>query len=220
MRILIAEDFDLLREDLRAILSAQPDMEVVGEAATGAELVRLAEQREFDLALVDIEMENPTAGIRAAEQILDQQPDKLLIFLTAHETENMILMSMGAGAVDYIVKGVSDEELLLHIRKAWAGEPMLEKRIQHAVLKEYTRLRRSEQSLLFFINNVSQLTPAERALVRYLLDGKKIREIAQERCVEQVTVKTQVKSLLRKFGCSRTKEIVSMIRDLNVQHLF
>ena len=109
MRILIAEDFDLLREDLRAILSAQPDMEVVGEAATGAELVRLAAQREFDLALVDIEMENPTAGIRAAEQILDQQPDKLLIFLTAHETENMSLMSMGAGAVDYIVKGVSDE---------------------------------------------------------------------------------------------------------------
>ena len=220
MRILIAEDFDLLREDLRATLNAQPDMEVVGEAATGAELVRLAAQREFDLALVDIEMENPTAGIRAAEQILDQQPDKQLIFLTAHETENMILMSMGAGAVDYIVKGVSDEELLLHIRKAWAGEPMLEKRIQHAVLKEYTRLRRSEQSLLFFINNVSQLTPAERALVRYLLDGKKIRDIAQERCVEQVTVKTQVKSLLRKFGCSRTKEIVSMIRDLNVQHLF
>ena len=220
MRILIAEDFDLLREDLRAILSAQPDMEVVGEAATGAELVRLAAQREFDLALVDIEMENPTAGIRAAEQILDQQPDKLLIFLTAHETENMILMSMGAGAVDYIVKGVSDEELLLHIRKAWAGEAMLEKRIQHAVLKEYTRLRRSEQSLLFFINNVSQLTPTERALVRYLLDGKKIREIAQERYVEQVTVKTQVKSLLRKFGCSRTKEIVNMIRDLNVENLF
>lgn len=220
MRILIAEDFDLLREDLRAILSAQPDMEVVGEAATGAELVRLAAQREFDLGLVDIEMENPTAGIRAAEQILDQQPDKLLIFLTAHETENMILMSMGAGAVDYIVKGVSDEELLLHIRKAWAGEAMLEKRIQHAVLKEYTRLRRSEQSLLFFINNVSQLTPTERALVRYLLDGKKIREIAQERYVEQVTVKTQVKSLLRKFGCSRTKEIVNMIRDLNVEHLF
>ena len=220
MRILIAEDFDLLREDLRATLSAQPDMEVVGEAATGAELVRLASCTPFDLALVDIEMENPTAGIRAAEQILDEWPDSLVIFLTAHETENMILMSMGAGAVDYIVKGVSDEELLLHIRKAWAGEAMLEKRIQHAVLKEYTRLRRSEQSLLFFINNVSQLTPAERALVRYLLDGKKIREIAQERCVEQVTVKTQVKSLLRKFGCSRTKEIVSMIRDLNVQHLF
>lgn len=56
--------------------------------------------------------------------------------------------------------------------------------------------------------------------MRYLLDGKKIREIAQERYVEQVTVKTQVKSLLRKFGCSRTKEIVNMIRDLNVEHLF
>ena len=220
MRILIAEDFDLLREDLRAILSAQPDMEVVGEAATGAELVRLAEQREFDLALVDIEMENPTAGIRAAEQILDQQPDKLLIFLTAHETENMILMSMGAGAVDYVVKGCAEEELLEHIRKAYEGEPMLDARVQHMVLKEYSRLRRSEKSLLFFINNVSQLTPAERSLVRYLLDGMKVKDIAAARCVEVVTVKTQIKGLLRKFGCTRTKEIVEMIHELGVEHLF
>ena len=219
MRILIAEDFDLLREDLRATLNAQPDMEVVGEAATGAELVRLAAQREFDLALVDIEMENPTAGIRAAEQILDQQPDKQLIFLTAHETENMILMSMGAGAVDYVVKGCAEEELLEHIRKAYEGEPMLDARVQHMVLKEYSRLRRSEKSLLFFINNVSQLTPAERSLVRYLLDGMKVKDIAAARCVEVVTVKTQIKGLLRKFGCARTKESVEMIHELGVEHL-
>ena len=99
------------------------------------------------------------------------KPDTIVIFLTAHETENMILMSMGAGAVDYVVKGCPDEELLEHIRKAYEGEPMLDARVQHMVLKEYSRLRRSEKSLLFFINNVSQLTPAERSLVRYLLDG-------------------------------------------------
>ena len=143
-----------------------------------------------------------------------------MIFLTAHETENMILMSMGAGAADYIVKGCSEGELLRHIRAAWEGEPLLDGRIQQTVLKEYTRLRRSEKSLLFFINNVAQLTPTERTLVRYLLDGRKVREIAQLRCVEQVTVKTQIKSLLRKFGCSRTKEIVQLIHELNVEHLF
>ena len=180
----------------------------------------LAANTPFDLALVDIEMESTTAGIRAAEHILENKPEALILFLTAHETENMILMSMGAGAVDYIVKGCPEEELLRHIRSAYQGEALLDARVQHTVLKEYSRLRRSERSLLFFINNVSQLTPAERALVRCLLDGYKVREIAQIRCVEVVTVKTQIKGLLRKFGCTRTKEIVEMIRELNVEHLF
>ncbi|MCI6376785.1 MAG: response regulator transcription factor [Clostridiales bacterium] len=220
IRILIADDFELLREDIRDTLNAQPDMRVVGEAATGAQLEALAANTPFDLALVDIEMESTTAGIRAAEHILENKPEALILFLTAHETENMILMSMGAGAVDYIVKGCPEEELLRHIRSAYQGEALLDARVQHTVLKEYSRLRRSERSLLFFINNVSQLTPAERALVRCLLDGYKVREIAQIRCVEVVTVKTQIKGLLRKFGCTRTKEIVEMIRELNVEHLF
>lgn len=220
IRILIAEDFQLLREDLQETLNRQEDMTVVGAAATGAALEQLAREVPFDLALVDIEMETTTAGIHAAERILSEHPDAIVIFLTAHETENMILMSMGAGAADYIVKGCSEGELLRHIRAAWEGEPLLDGRIQQTVLKEYTRLRRSEKSLLFFINNVAQLTPTERTLVRYLLDGRKVREIAQLRCVEQVTVKTQIKSLLRKFGCSRTKEIVQLIHELNVEHLF
>ena len=220
IRILIADDFALLREDLRETISAQADMQVVGEAATGAELVQLSRTLDFDVALVDIEMESTTAGIRAAETILAGRPDALVIFLTAHETENMILMSMGAGAVDYVVKGCADEELLRHIRAAYAGEPLLDARVQQTVLKEYSRLRRSERSLLFFINNVSQLTPAERALVRCLLDGFKVREIAQIRCVEVVTVKTQIKGLLRKFGCTRTREIVELIHQLGVEHLF
>lgn len=220
IRILIADDFALLREDLRETISAQEDMEVVGEAATGEELVQLSRTLDFDVALVDIEMESTTAGIRATETILAEQPDALVIFLTAHETENMILMSMGAGAVDYIVKGCPDEELMRHIHAAYDGSPLLDARVQQTVLKEYSRLRRSERSLLFFINNVSQLTPAERALVRCLLDGFKVREIAQIRCVEVVTVKTQIKGLLRKFGCSRTKEIVELIHQLGVEHLF
>ena len=92
--------------------------------------------------------------------------------------------------------------------------------MQNLVLKEYSRLRTSERSLLFFISTASQLTAAERELVHLLLEDKKIKEIAAQRCVEVVTVKTQVKSLLRKFGCTRTKEIVSTIRELNVTHLF
>lgn len=219
-KILVAEDFDIIREDLCDTLNAQDDMSVVGQATSGAQAVALAGEVDCDLVLMDIEMETTTAGIHAAEEILESHPDVMVIFLTAHETEDMILTSMGAGAVDYIVKGCPDEELLLHIRSAVAGRPMLDAKIQNMLLKEYSRLRSSEKSLLFFINSVSKLTAAERELVRLLLEDKKLKEIASLRCVELVTVKTQIKSLLRKFGCSRTKEIVETIRELNVAHLF
>ena len=220
IRILVAEDFELLREDLCDTLNQQPDITVAGSAGSGREIEALALSTPADLILMDIEMETITAGIRATEHILEKKPELKILFLTAHETDNIILTSMGAGAVDYIEKGLPDEELLLHIRSAIAGRPMLEAKIQNLLLKEYSRLRSSERSLLFFISTVSQLTGAERELVRLLLNGKKVKEIADIRCVEVVTVKTQVKSLLRKFGCTRTKEIVEIIRELNVAHLF
>lgn len=220
IRILVAEDFGLLREDLCDTLDQQEDMEVAGSAATGREIEELARSTPFDLILMDIEMETTTAGIRAAERILEHKPEAKVIFLTAHETDNMILTSMGAGAVDYIVKGCDEGELLRHIREAAAGRAALDDRVQSLLMKEYTRLRRSERSLLFFITAVSQLTTAERELVRLLLGGKKIREIAAKRCVEVVTVKTQIKSLLRKFGCTRTREIVDLIQELDVAHPF
>lgn len=220
IRILVAEDFDLIREDLCDTLEQQEDMTVVGSAATGEAILALALERDFDLILMDIEMETTTAGIRATERILEQKPEAKVLFLTAHETDNMILTSMGAGAVDYIVKGCDDAELFRHIRSAYAGQPLLDGKIQNLLLKEYSRLRTSERSLLFFISTVSQLTAAERELVRLLLEDRKVKEIAAIRCVEVVTVKTQIKSLLHKFGCTRTKEIVNTIRELNVTHLF
>ena len=220
IRILVAEDFDLLREDLCDILEHQEDMTVVGSAATGEAIQALALDTDFDLILMDIEMETVTAGIRATERILERKPEAKVLFLTAHETDNMILTSMGAGAVDYIVKGCDDAELFRHIRSAYAGQPLLDGKIQNLLLKEYSRLRTSERSLLFFISTVSQLTAAERELVRLLLEDRKVKEIAAIRCVEVVTVKTQIKSLLHKFGCTRTKEVVNTIRELNVTHLF
>lgn len=220
IRILVAEDFDLIREDLCDTLEQQEDMTVVGSASTGEAIQTLALAQDFDLILMDIEMETTTAGIRATERILEQKPAAKILFLTAHETDNMILTSMGAGAVDYIVKGCDDAELFRHIRSAYAGQPLLDGKVQNLLLKEYSRLRTSERSLLFFISTVSQLTTAERELVRLLLEGRKVKEIAAIRCVEVVTVKTQIKSLLHKFGCTRTKEIVNTIRELNVSHLF
>ena len=220
IRILVAEDFDLLREDLCEFLDSQEDMEAAGSAGGKEEIVKLARKMEFDLILMDIEMEYLTSGIEAAEQIRNEKPEEQIIIFTAHDTNQMIYTAMGAGAVDYIVKGCPDEELLFHIRSAFSGKPVMEAKIQKMLMSEYSRLRRSEQSLLFFITNVGQLTPVERELVRLLLQNYKVGQIAELRVVELVTVKTQIKSLLRKFNCTRTKEIVNLIHELKLEHLF
>ena len=220
IRVAIVEDFALLREDLWELIGEQKDMEAVWQAGSGQEAVEKAKNEDADIVLMDIEMETVNAGILAAEQIRDQGKGQQVIFLTAHETDQTIITAMGTGAVDYIVKGCQEQEILRHIRNAYKGKPVMEARIQETIMREYSRLQRSERRLLFFINNVSQLTAAERELLRLLLDGKKAKDIAGIRCVEMNTVKTQIKGLLRKFGCSRTKEIVSMIQELNISHLF
>lgn len=219
-RILIADDFQLLREDLTELINHQRDMEVVGTAASGKEIVSLAETTGFDLILMDIEMETMNAGIIATQKICQDHPEAGIIFLTAHETHDMIVTAMGAGALDYVVKGCEDEELLYHVRCALNGNPVMSTKIHETVMQEYARLQQSEKSLLFFINNISKLTSTEREMIKFLLQGYRVHEIAEARCVEASTIKTQIKGLLRKFGCSRTKEIVKIIKELNIEHLF
>lgn len=220
IRILIADDFQILIEDLEETINNQPDMMVVGTAQSGIRIQEIASEVEFDIILMDIEMENLMAGIKATEQIRDNNPEAKIIYLTAHETKDIIITAMATGAVDYIIKGSPDEEILQHIRSAYEDNPIMKGKVQEVILQEYKRLQESEKSLLFFIHNISQLTSAERELVQLLLKDMKVKEIALERSVEMVTVKTQIKSLLRKFGCTRTKEVVKIIRELNLSHLF
>ena len=112
IRIMIADDFPLLLEDMCELIDSQGDMKVVGTANSGKRIVELAKETEFDIILMDIEMENLNAGITAAEQIREQLGNVNIIFLTVHDTNEMILTAMGAGAVDYIVKGCKEEEIL------------------------------------------------------------------------------------------------------------
>ncbi len=220
IKILLAEDFEIIRDDFCELIESQDDMEIVGTAATKAEIVKLAKEVSCDIILMDIEMDALNSGILATEEIHKFDPEIPVIFLTAHDTDEMIVTAMASGAVDYVVKSSEYDTILNHVRKAYEGEPILEARIQTKMRDELFRLSRTEKSLLFFINNISKLTPAERELIKLFLKNKKIDEIAKIRCVEVVTVKTQIKSLLKKFGLSRTKEIVKQIRELNIDHLF
>ena len=135
IRVAIVEDFALLREDLWELIGEQKDMEAVWQAGSGQEAVEKAKNEDADIVLMDIEMETVNAGILAAEQIRDQGKGQQVIFLTAHETDQTIITAMGTGAVDYIVKGCQEQEILRHIRNAYKGKPVMEARIQETYRK-------------------------------------------------------------------------------------
>lgn len=220
IEIVVVEDFDILREDIIETLESVDQYEVIGDFDNGEDSIKFIIDEEPDLVLMDIEMETPKAGIEAAKAVLDKVPDMKLLFLTAYEDEELIIEAMDTGAVDYILKDDLEDGLLEHIENALGEEVNLHSKVQKTLMDEYTRLRLSERSLLFFINNVGKLTPAEFEIVNYLLDGKTNREIAEARTVELATVKSQVRSLLNKFGCTRRKEIVDMIKTLELEYLF
>ncbi|MER1956709.1 MAG: response regulator transcription factor [Solibacillus sp.] len=220
INILIAEDYELLREDLVEMLSGTLDIEVVGKAKNSEEIIELARMVPFDIILMDIEMEVQYAGIYASMEILKHNASAKIIFLSVHESKEIILNAIGTGAVDYVVKGASIDEILFHIRSVYNGKSVMMGKVNELLMEEFFRLQQTEKNLLFFVSMISELTRSEKQLVKCLLDGKKVREIAKLRNVEVVTVKTQLTRLLKKFQVNRTKKIVQLIHELNLEHLF
>ncbi|MCW6660952.1 response regulator transcription factor [Aerococcaceae bacterium NML201209] len=218
--IMIAEDIDLLREDLVEAINEQADLKVIADVATGKEIVEKVRELAPDIVLMDIEMETINAGIKATEAINQLNEKTKVIYFTAHENRETVLTAMATGAVDYVVKGESYEEVFRHIRAVMNGRPLMQGVANELILQEYKRLKQSEKGLLYFINNISKLTNTEREIIKLLLQEHRVAEIAKIRSVELVTVKTQITGLLKKFGVSRTLEIVTIIRELNLEHLF
>lgn len=218
--VMIAEDMPFILEDLADAINSHSNFQVTGTAKTGAEILDLVKKNPPDIVLMDIEMETMNAGILAAESIGDLAIKTQVIYLTAHENRNTILTAMATPAVDYIVKGVDYERIFQHIEAVVAGQPLMEGIAQEVLVQEYKRLKKSEKSLLFFINNLSRLTASEREIIKLLLEDYKISEMAKLRFVEPVTIKTQIASILKKFGVRRSKEVVQTIRELNLEHLF
>lgn len=220
IRVLLADDYDVIRTYIKNALEKDGDISVTAECSTGEEAAAVYEKGKFDVVLMDIEMADRDDGIRAADAILKKDDSIPLLYLTSHESDETILRAMSNGARDYIVKGCDDSELSDRVRKAVGGSVQLDSTVQRVLLDEYKRLRKSEKSLLYFIQNLGNLTPAEKELISYFIEGLKVREIAERRFVETTTVKSQIRTLLQKFGVSRSTEVVKMVKDLGVEYLF
>jgi len=194
IRILVADDHPMLREGLVAVLGTEPDFEVVGEAADGSEVVRLAHKLEPDVILLDLEMPG-VDGVAALERLREAGSPARTVVFTAYDTDERILGSLRAGARGYLLKGASRGEIAGAIRTVHAGGSLLEPGVTTRLLDHVREGEKTEP-----------LTPRELEVLGLIYEGLQNSEIANRLFVTERTVKFHVSSILAKLGAQNRTE--------------
>jgi DNA-binding NarL/FixJ family response regulator len=199
IRILVADDHPMLREGLVAVLGTQPDFDVVGEAADGSEVVRLAKRLEPDVILLDLEMPE-VDGVAALERLREAGSAARAIVFTAYDTDERILRSLRAGARGYLLKGASRAEIFDAIRTVHSGGSLLQPGVTTRLLEHMSRERAQPEPL----------TPRELEVLGLISRGLHNSEIAERLFVTERTVKFHVSSILAKLGADNRTEAVAL----------
>ena len=197
IRILVAEDHEIVRDGICAIISQQSDLTVVAEAKNGLETVQLYREQQPDVVLTDLRMP-VTEGVEAIEQIISEFPQAKIIILTTYDTDEDIYRGLRAGAKSYLLKDISSEELATAVRTVYQGQKYIP---QQVAMKLAER-----------INN-TELTNREMEVLRLLAKGKSNKEIGLILKVTEGTVKFHVNNILTKLNVSdRTGAVITAFK--------
>jgi NarL family two-component system response regulator LiaR len=205
IRILMVDDHAMMRIGLATFLASYDDFELVGEASSGVEAVELCEQLGPDVVLMDLVMQDMD-GVEATQVILSKQPDTKIIALTSFEEADLVRGVLQAGAVGYLLKGVSSDDLATAIRAAVEGMPTLSPEATQILIEETRRPART-----YF-----EMTDRELEILALIADGLNNREIADQLYVSRSTVKTHVSNILTKLGVSSRTEAVAYAIENNL----
>lgn len=191
IRILVVDDHPIVREGLRLLLEAEPDLEIIGEAADGEEALRLVQEREPDLVLMDITMPG-MSGLLATQQIVRLRAQTRVLALTMHEGEEYFFRILEAGASGYLPKGAESSELLAAVRAVHRGGVYLYPPLAAILMQEFHKSREREGS--------GGLSPREGEVLRLIAEGKTSQEIADLLVVSVHTVQTHRAHIMEKLN--------------------
>ena len=199
IRVLLADDHPVVRAGLRGMLAAEPDIEVAGEAGSGAEAVALSRAGGYDVILMDLRMPG-CDGVAATEQIIAADPGARVVVLTTYETDADILRAVAAGATGYLLKDATSAELAEAVRAAARGETVLAPSVAGRLV---THVRRAPRE---------SLSARETEVLARVARGRTNAEIGRELFISEATVKTHLLRAFGKLGVSdRTAAVTTAI---------
>ena len=208
IRILIADDHEVVRDGVRALLEKQADMLVVGEAADGREAARLADELEPDVVVMDVGMPNLN-GIDATRRILAAHPQMAVVILSMHQDESYVLRSLKAGAKGYLLKESLRSDVLEAIRAVSQGRSFLTRKISRMMQEDY--IQEMEQRGLE--DSYELLTDREREVLQLAAEGKPNKEIARTLNLAEGTVRVHVNAVLKALSARNRTEAALAARS-------
>jgi DNA-binding NarL/FixJ family response regulator len=204
IRVLIADDQALVRTGFRVILNAEPDLEVVGEAADGRETIEAVRTQRPDVVLMDIRMPN-LDGIEATRRLAAAAPAPRVLILTTFDLDQYVYEALRAGASGFLLKDASAEELLQAVRVVAAGEALLSPSITRRLIADYARRPPPNERPAA----LDELTPRELEVLRLIARGLSNRDIARKLVLGDATIKTHVARIFAKLDLhDRTQAVV------------
>jgi DNA-binding NarL/FixJ family response regulator len=198
MRILIADDHGIVRSGLRMLLESQPDVEVIAEAADGAEARDAAIRERPDIAILDVKMPKLT-GLQATREIKEHAPEVAVLILSMYDDERYLFEALKAGASGYVLKSQADSELVDALQAVERGEPFLTPEAQRALIKDVL----GQGSV-----RDEELTPREQEVVKLVAEAHTNKQIAEILHLAEKTVENHRSNAMRKLGMRDRVELV------------
>ena len=203
MKVLLADDHNVLRKGLRRILEEQPDLEVVGEASDGRQAVQLAQTLKPDIVVMDIAMPLMN-GLEATRQILLRHSDLNVLILSMYSDENYVVQVLRAGARGYLLKDTAEEDLITVVRAVAKGQPFFSPKIAKLLMGDNIQRLRTEG----MSDSYDLLTPREREVLQLIAEGKSNKEAASALFVSPTTIETHRARIMDKLDLHSTADIV------------
>ncbi len=202
IRVLLAEDHTIVREGLRMLLDAQPDIEVVAEAENGRAAVQLAREHHPDVAILDISMPELN-GLEATRMIRNVSPRTQVLILTMHESDEYFFQAVDAGAAGYVLKKVAAEDLVRAVRAVAQGDAFLYPSVARRLLERYRRERAAPSATGF-----ESLSEREREVFMLLAQGLTNQQIAEKLVLSPSTVQTYRARIMEKLGFHNIADLI------------